>query len=87
MNSQVAALSFSDNAALIGKLQFQIDVTRLPDGPLGQRAKPILPTTLDFSGLAITAAEPWASMYEATVPWPNASAISGQFQFSTPSGA
>ena len=72
---------------MIGKLQFQMEVTRFPDGPLGQRAKPILPTTLDFSGLATTAALPCASMYEPTMPWPKASAMSGQFQFSTPAGA
>src|SRR5690606_138044 len=43
MNSQVAFFAFSSRAALMGKPQFQIEVTRLPDGPFGQRAKPILP--------------------------------------------
>ena len=38
MNSHVARFALSDSAALIGKPQFQIDVTRLPFGPLGQRA-------------------------------------------------
>ena len=38
MNSQVAFLALSLSAALIGKPQFQIEVTRLPFGPLGQRA-------------------------------------------------
>ena len=38
MNSQVAFFCLSLSAALIGKPQFQIDVTRLPAGPLGQRA-------------------------------------------------
>ena len=38
--SHVAFFCFSDSEALIGKPQFQIDVTRLPDGPRGQRAKP-----------------------------------------------
>ena len=38
MNNQVAFLAFSLRAALMGKPQFQIDVTRLPLGPLGQRA-------------------------------------------------
>ena len=38
MNSQVARFCLSDSAALIGKPQFQIEVTRLPFGPLGQRA-------------------------------------------------
>jgi hypothetical protein len=38
MNSQVAFFWPSLKAALIGKLQFQIEVTRLPDGPFGQRA-------------------------------------------------
>ena len=38
MKSQVAFLARSLSAALIGKPQFQIDVTRLPAGPLGQRA-------------------------------------------------
>ena len=62
MNSQVATLSFFDKAPLIGKLQFQIEATRLPDGPFGQRAKPILPITFDFFGSAITAAEVLASI-------------------------
>src|SRR5918996_900804 len=35
MKSQVARFAFSESAALIGKPQFQIDETRLPDGPLG----------------------------------------------------
>ncbi len=38
MNSQVAFFACSLSAALIGKPQFQIDVTRLPLGPFGQRA-------------------------------------------------
>ena len=38
MNSQVAFLALSLSAALMGKPQFQIDVTRLPLGPFGQRA-------------------------------------------------
>ena len=38
MNSQVARFAFSESAALIGKPQFQIDETRLPEGPFGQRA-------------------------------------------------
>src|SRR6185312_915144 len=38
MNSHAAFFCFGDAAALIGKPQFQIDVTRLPDGPFGQRA-------------------------------------------------
>src|SRR5690606_30902822 len=59
MKSQVARLALSLRAALIGKPQFQIDVTRLPEGPLGQRAKPILPMTRDLSGLLSTAAEEW----------------------------
>ena len=46
----------------MGKPQFQIEVTRLPAGPRGQRAKPTLPMTLDFSGLFRTAADEWASM-------------------------
>src|SRR5687768_811591 len=62
MNSQVAFLARSLRAALIGKPQFQMEVTRLPDGPFGQRAKPILPMTRDFSGLLRTAADEWASM-------------------------
>src|SRR5690242_1089785 len=37
MNSQVAFFWRSPSAALIGNPQFQIDVTRLPDGPAGQR--------------------------------------------------
>ena len=38
MKSQVAFLRLSGSAALIGKPQFQFEVTRLPDGPFGQRA-------------------------------------------------
>ena len=38
MNSQVAFLALSLRAALMGKPQFQIDVTRLPLGPFGHRA-------------------------------------------------
>src|SRR5688572_27131937 len=38
MKSQVARLARSESAALIGKPQFQIDDTRLPEGPRGQRA-------------------------------------------------
>src|SRR5262245_20472389 len=38
MKSQVAFLARSLRAPLMGKPQFQIDVTRLPLGPLGQRA-------------------------------------------------
>jgi hypothetical protein len=38
MKSQVARFAFSESAALIGKPQFQIDETRLPEGPFGQRA-------------------------------------------------
>ena len=38
MNSHVAFFCFSVSAALIGKPQFQIEVTRLPFGPFGQRA-------------------------------------------------
>ena len=38
MKSQVAFRFFSGRAELIGKPQFQIEVVRLPDGPLGQRA-------------------------------------------------
>jgi hypothetical protein len=41
MKSQVARLAFSESEALIGKPQFQIEVTRLLPGPLGQRANPI----------------------------------------------
>src|SRR5688572_17584576 len=87
MKSHVARLALSFSAALIGKPQFQIEVTRLPEGPLGQRAKPILPMTLDFSGLLSTAAEEWASMYTPSVPCANASAMSGQFQLRTAGGA
>ena len=61
INNQVAFLARSLSAALMGKPQFQIEVTALPAGPLGQRANPIFPTTFDFSGLLITAAEEWAS--------------------------
>src|SRR3982751_1344071 len=64
-----------------------MEVPRLPLGPFGQRAYAILPTTFDFSGLVITAAEECASMYVATVPCENASAISGQFQLRTAGGA
>ena len=87
MNSHVAFLPRSESAALTGKPQFQIDVTRLPVGPLGQRAKPILPMTLDFSGLLSTAADECASMYAPIVPCENASAMSGQFQLRTAGGA
>jgi hypothetical protein len=87
MKSQVAFFAFSESAALIGNPQFQIDVTRLPLGPLGHRAYAILPTTFDFSGLVMTAAEECASMYVATVAWENASAMSGQFQLRTAGGA
>src|SRR5689334_15693589 len=87
MNSHVAFFCFSDSAALIGKPQFQIEVTRLPLGPLGQRAKPILPITFDFSGLLSTAADECASMYAPSVPCENASAMSGQFQLRTAGGA
>ena len=38
MKSHVAYLALSLSAALMGKPQFQIEVTRLPFGPLGQRA-------------------------------------------------
>ncbi len=38
MKSQVAFFALSLSAALTGKPQFQIEVTRLPAGPLGQRA-------------------------------------------------
>ena len=38
MKSHVAFFCFSVNAALIGKPQFQIDVTRFPFGPFGHRA-------------------------------------------------
>ena len=62
MNSQVAFFAFSLRAALMGNPQFQIEVTRLPDGPFGQRAKPILPMTFDLSGLFSTAADECASM-------------------------
>ena len=62
MNSHVARFALSESAALIGKPQFQIEVTRLPEGPAGQRAKPILPITLECSGLLSTAAEECASM-------------------------
>src|SRR6185437_6806241 len=62
MNSHVARFCLSESAALIGKPQFQIDVQRLPVGPLGQRANAILPTTFDFSGLTSTDADEWASM-------------------------
>ena len=54
MNSQVACRAFSGNAELIGMAQFQIELTRRPEGPLGQRANPILPMTFERSGLAIT---------------------------------
>src|SRR6187549_3912572 len=87
MKSHVAFFCLSVSAALIGNPQFQIDVTRLPFGPLGQRAYAILPTTFDFSGLVITAADECASMYVATVPCENASAMSGQFQLRTAGGA
>src|SRR5689334_18704640 len=62
MNSQVARFCLSESAALIGKPQFQIDVQRFPVGPFGQRAKAILPTTFDFSGLTSTDADECASM-------------------------
>src|SRR5205823_9224826 len=87
MKSQVARFAFSGRAALIGKPQFQIEVTRLPLGPAGQRAKPILPMTFDFSGLLSTAADECASMYAPIVPCENASAMSGQFQLRTAGGA
>ena len=87
MNSHVARFALSGSAAFTGKPQFQIDVTRLPEGPRGQRAKPILPITFDFSGLFSTAAEECASTYVPTVPYENASAMSGQFQFRTAGGA
>src|SRR3954452_10435611 len=38
MKSHVAFFCLSVSAALIGKPQFQIDVTRFPFGPFGQRA-------------------------------------------------
>src|SRR5689334_5834809 len=87
MKSHVAFLARSESAAFTGNPQFQIDVTRLPEGPFGQRAKPILPTTFDFSGLLSTAAEECASMYAPSVPWEKASAMSGQFQLRTAGGA
>ena len=62
MNSQVAFFFLSGKAALIGKLQFQIEVTRLPEGPLGQRAKPILPITFELAGLLMTPAVLCASV-------------------------
>ncbi len=46
-----------------------------------------MPTTFDFSGLVMTAADECASMYVATVPCENASAMSGQFQLRTAGGA
>src|SRR5690349_731167 len=49
MKSQVAFFCLSESDALIGKPQFQIDVTLLPLGPFGQRAYATLPTTFDFS--------------------------------------
>src|SRR5581483_957614 len=60
--SHVAFFWRSLSAALIGKPQFQIDVTRLPVGPFGQRANANLPITFDFSGFISTAAEECASM-------------------------
>src|SRR4029453_9582774 len=71
MNSPVAFFCFSVSAALIGKPQFQIEVTRLPFGPFGQRAYATLPTPFDFSGLVSTAADECASMQVATVPCEN----------------
>src|SRR5215204_5532637 len=62
MKSQVAFLRLSVSAALMGKPQFQIELTRLPEGPLGQRAYATLPMTLDFSALLTTEADEWASM-------------------------
>ena len=87
MNSHVAFFCLSVSAALTGNPQFQIDVTRLPFGPFGQRAYAILPITFDFSGLLITAADECASMYVPIVPCENASAMSGQFQLRTAGGA
>src|SRR4030095_11495438 len=86
LKSHVAFFWRSDSAALIGKPQFQIEVTRLPLGPLGQRAEATLPTTFDCSGLWMTAADECASIYVATVPCEKASAMSGQFQLRTPGG-
>src|SRR4029079_17780868 len=72
MKSQGARFCFSDSAALIGKPQFQMEVTRFPFGPAGQRAKPILPMTFDFSGLFSSAADECASTYTPSVPCENA---------------
>ena len=87
MNSQVAWRAFSGSAELIGMAQFQIELTRRPLGPLGQRAKPILPMTFERSGLAMTVAAECPSMKLAIVPCANASAMSGQFQFCAAFGA
>src|SRR5437764_11545238 len=62
MKSHVAFFCRSFSAALIGKPQFQIEVTRLPLGPFGHRANANLPITFDFSGFMRTAADECASM-------------------------
>ena len=62
MKSHVARLAGSGSALLIGIAQFQMDVTRRPDGPFGQRAKPILPTTFERSGFPTTVTVVWPSM-------------------------
>ena len=48
--------------------QFQMLVTRRPEGPLGQRWYPVFPAAFDLAGFSMTEAVELASMNCATLP-------------------